>query len=224
MIIAVDFDGTIVDHRFPDIGAPVPGAIYWLKRFKEAGFKLVLWTMRSDGQSNGNVLTDALNYCSRMGVEFDGVNHSPGQDSWSTSPKAYALVYIDDAGFGCPLKDNPCCGGRPYVDWDVIGPAVLKQLLPEGELLMGLKGSHYMTIPAPIHVGEVTPDKVLETFKSCTSPNIESESCLRPVRVVKPARIAVKQSRVAKTARKAPVRVKVKRSLRVSKPKSGKRR
>lgn len=131
MIIAVDFDGTIVDHRFPDIGAPVPGAIKWLRQFQECGCKLVLWTMRSDGQSSGDVLTDALNYCLRMGIEFDGVNHSPGQDSWTSSPKAYAHIYIDDAAFGCPLKDNPRCGGRPYVDWDIVGPAVLEQLVFE---------------------------------------------------------------------------------------------
>jgi hypothetical protein len=184
MIIAVDFDGTIVDHRFPDIGTAVPGAIYWLKRFKEVGFKLVLWTMRSDGQSNGNVLTQALEYCSRMGVEFDGVNHSPGQDSWTSSPKAYAQIYIDDAGFGCPLKENPRCGGRPYVDWDVIGPAVL-----------GCLGSGFAT------------------------PSLESELCLRPVRVVKPVRIAVKQLRV----HRAPARAKAKNSSRVSKPKSKRR-
>ena len=47
--IAVDFDGTIVDHVFPEIGAAVPGAFKWLKRFKEAGATLILWTMRSDG-------------------------------------------------------------------------------------------------------------------------------------------------------------------------------
>ena len=188
MIIVVDFDGTIVDDRFPDIGAPVPGAIYWLKRFKEVGFKLVLWTMRSNGQSNGDVLTHALNYCSRMGVEFDGVNHYPIKldELLTSSPKAYAQVYIDDASFGCPLKDNPRCGGRPYVDWDIVGPAVLG---------------------------------------SCgvATTSLESQSCLRPVRVVKPARIVVKQSRVAKTARKAPVRVKANHSSKVSKPKSKKR-
>ena len=53
MFIAIDFDGTIVDHRFPEIGKPVPGAFEWMKKFKEAGAKLILWTMRSDGQANG---------------------------------------------------------------------------------------------------------------------------------------------------------------------------
>ncbi len=57
LYIAVDFDGTIVDHQFPEIGKAVPGAFDWLKRFKEAGATLILWTMRSDGQEYGDVLT-----------------------------------------------------------------------------------------------------------------------------------------------------------------------
>ena len=46
--IAVDFDGTIVEHEFPDIGPPVPGAIESLKRFQDAGVKIILWTTRSN--------------------------------------------------------------------------------------------------------------------------------------------------------------------------------
>jgi len=49
MYICIDFDGTIVDHRFPEIGPPVPGAVEWMLRFQEAGAKLILFTMRSDG-------------------------------------------------------------------------------------------------------------------------------------------------------------------------------
>ena len=123
MFIAIDFDGTLVDHRFPDIGEPVPGAIEWCKRFQEAGAKLILWTMRSDGQADGDVLSQAVQFCLDSGLEFDFVNEHP-QD-WTTSPKAYAHVYIDDAAYGCPLRRNPKAGGRSYVDWDVVGPDVL---------------------------------------------------------------------------------------------------
>ena len=122
LTIAVDFDGTIVEHKFPDIGRPVPEAIEWMKRFQELGAKLILWTMRSDGQESGEVLTAAVNYCRENGIEFYGVNHNPDQDQWTSSPKAYAQVYIDDAAFGCPL--NPGVGGRPYVDWEKVVPAV----------------------------------------------------------------------------------------------------
>jgi len=124
MYIAVDFDGTIVDHVFPEIGEDVPGAFRWLLRFKNLGAILILWTMRSDGQEFGNVLTAAAIHCAKRGLVFDHINENP-QD-WTTSPKAYAHVYIDDAAFGCPLLRNTRLGGRPYVDWSIVGPAVEK--------------------------------------------------------------------------------------------------
>lgn len=121
MQIAVDFDGTIVDHRYPKIGQPVPDAFKWLKEFAAAGAKLFLWTMRSDGP-DGPMLTEAVEFCRKNGVEFSGVNANPQE--WTTSPKCYAHIYIDDAAFGCPLMDNPRCGGRQMVDWSEVGPAV----------------------------------------------------------------------------------------------------
>lgn len=127
MFIAVDFDGTIVDHLYPDIGVPVPGAFEWLKKWQEKGAKLILWTMRSDGQHCGDVLTQAVEFCRAKGLEFYGLNENPTQD-WSSSPKAYAQIYVDDAAFGCPLRKNPRVGGRDYVDWDIVGPAVSKML------------------------------------------------------------------------------------------------
>jgi hypothetical protein len=127
MLLAIDFDGTIVEHRYPRIGAPVPGAIQWLRRFQELDARLILWTMRSDSPQSGPMLTEAVAFCRSQGVNFFGVNGNPEQQSWTSSPKAYAKVYIDDAAFGCPLVFPP--GGRPYVDWDVVGPAVESRLL-----------------------------------------------------------------------------------------------
>jgi hypothetical protein len=128
MNIAIDFDGTIADHVFPDIGKAVPGAFKWLKKFQKAGARLILWTMRSDGQECGDVLTAAVEFCRKNGIEFFGINGNPEQHSWTTSPKVYAHIYVDDAAFGCPLRDNPRMGGRPFVDWDAVGPAILAQL------------------------------------------------------------------------------------------------
>ena len=125
LIIGIDFDGTLVDHQFPKIGVPVPNAFDWLKKLQEAGARLVLWTMRSDGQRSGNVLTEAIDFCLEQGITFWGVNQNPEQD-WSTSPKAYCHIYVDDAALGCPLKQNP--DGRPYVDWDTVGPILLGML------------------------------------------------------------------------------------------------
>ena len=94
MKIAVDFDGTIVDHRFPDIGKPVPGAFRWLEALQDAGAKLILFTMRSDGQQYGDVLTDAVEFCRKNGIEFYGVNRDPDQDASSHVP---AFRELEDA-------------------------------------------------------------------------------------------------------------------------------
>lgn len=128
-VIAIDFDGTISEHQFPAIGPPVPGAIEWMQKFQELGASLLLWTMRSDGQDVGDVLTRAIEFCRSRGVEFDGHNVNPDQHTWTSSPKMYAQVYIDDNAFGCPLLANPREGGRPYVDWSVVGPAVEAMIL-----------------------------------------------------------------------------------------------
>lgn len=133
MIVCVDFDGTIAEHEFPEIGAPVPGAFEWMKKWQAAGARLILWTMRSDGRTgsgkeNGPVLTDAVEFCRGHGVEFYAVNANPDQCGWTTSPKAYAHVYVDDAAFGCPLLPGSKPGGRPVVDWSRVGPAVLDRI------------------------------------------------------------------------------------------------
>lgn len=126
MYIAIDFDGTIVEHRYPELGEPVPGALEWIKQFKEAGATLILWTMRSDGPNSGDVLSQAVQYCLVNGIEFDYINENP--QSWTTSSKAYAEIYIDDAAFGCPLKPSTKQSARPFVDWAVVGPAVLEKI------------------------------------------------------------------------------------------------
>jgi hypothetical protein len=126
-----------VDHKFPEIGIEVPGAIRWLKRFQELGAKIILFTMRSDNQvlkdkmvdlesniqaTSGNFLTEAVDYLLYHGIELYGINTNPTQKKWTSSPKAYGHIYIDDAAFGCPLVCQS--NGRPYVDWAKVGPAI----------------------------------------------------------------------------------------------------
>lgn len=133
MRIAIDFDGTIVEHKFPRIGDPVPEAIEWCRRFQALGAKLILWTMRSDNASD-KFLADAVDYCGKFGLVFDAVNEGLDDRAWTTSPKAYANVYIDDAAYGCPLIrcDRSDPNRRPYVDWSVVGPAIEARILAGG--------------------------------------------------------------------------------------------
>ena len=114
MYIAVDFDGTCVTHDYPRIGKEI-GATKVLKRLVKAGHKLILNTMRS-----GKELQDAIHWFNKNEIELYGVNENPTQKRWTTSPKVYANMYIDDAAFGCPLRNVPDFSDRPFVDWDSI--------------------------------------------------------------------------------------------------------
>lgn len=109
-VIAVDFDGTVVRHAYPEIGGDV-GAVPVLRRMVSAGYKLILFTMRS-----GRELQDAVDWCAKHEIPLHGINENPGQKSWTSSPKAYAQLYIDDAALGAPLI-HPKDGSRPFIDW-----------------------------------------------------------------------------------------------------------
>jgi hypothetical protein len=111
-IICVDFDGTVVEHKYPDVGRDVPDAVRVLQLLQEYGVKLILWTMRS-----GEFLQDAVNWFAENDIALWGVNENPEQKEWTDSPKAYAPLYIDDAALGCPLTESKEMGARPYVDW-----------------------------------------------------------------------------------------------------------
>lgn len=122
MIIAIDFDGTCVKHAYPAVGDDI-GAAPVLRKLVEAGHQLILWTMRSDDflgdkteHNFSSGLTDAVNWFKDNNIELYGIQRNPTQDQWTTSPKCYAQMYIDDAALGCPLI-SPTDGSRPYVDW-----------------------------------------------------------------------------------------------------------
>lgn len=111
MIIAVDFDGTCVEHDYPDVGMDVDGAVEVLKALRAKGHRLILFTMRS-----GSKLDAAVRWFKERKIELWAVNNNPEQKSWTDSIKVHADLYIDDSAVGCPLKfidDAP----RPMVDW-----------------------------------------------------------------------------------------------------------
>ena len=97
MTIAIDFDGTIVEHRYPDIGKEMFFAFDTLKALKKDGHQLILWSHR-----HGKCLNEAVEFCLKNGVEFYAVNSNfPGEeDDGKQSRKILADMYIDDRNFG----------------------------------------------------------------------------------------------------------------------------
>lgn len=109
IIVALDFDGTCVKHKYPKIGEDI-GAIPVLKKLVDNGHKLILFTMRSNG-----TLDDAVKWFSDNEIPLYGIQTNPTQKNWTDSPKCYADLYVDDAALGVPLvcPEN----GKPYIDW-----------------------------------------------------------------------------------------------------------
>lgn len=105
MLIAVDFDGTIVEHRYPEIGKEIPFATATLKQLIRDGHRLILWTVRT-----GDLLDEAVAWCHKRGVDFYAVNKSYPEEivDAKTSRKIKADVVIDDINVG----------GLP--DWGII--------------------------------------------------------------------------------------------------------
>ena len=98
MIIAVDFDGTCVEHDYPAVGMEVEGAVETLRALQSKGHRLILFTMRS-----GMKLEAAVKWFKDRKIELWAINKNPEQAEWTESPKVYADIYIDDSALGCPI-------------------------------------------------------------------------------------------------------------------------
>lgn len=106
MTIAVDFDGTIVEHDYPRIGKEIPFAIDTLKMLRQEQYRLILWSVRE-----GKLLEEAVAWCKERGLEFYAVNRD------------YPEEKLQDKGFSRKLKadifiDDRNLGGLP--DWGII--------------------------------------------------------------------------------------------------------
>lgn len=98
LTIAVDFDGTIVEHEFPQIGKEKIFAIDTLLKLQEDGHRLILWTYR-----HGKYLEEAVMYCQKRGLEFYAVNASYPEEDFDpneASRKLNADLFIDDRNIG----------------------------------------------------------------------------------------------------------------------------
>lgn len=127
--IAVDFDGTIVKHKYPNIGETIPGAFEYLNKLRQIdGVVLILYTMRDSEE-----LEDAISFCRKNNLWFDYINNNPEFET--ASKKVYAHIYIDDAAIGCP-RLHTADAKRQYVDWARVGPMAL-------ESVQRIKDGHY---------------------------------------------------------------------------------
>lgn len=107
MLISIDFDGTIVHHKFPKIGKSRPYAFQVMKKLQKMGHRLILNTCREDEGYNieKQYLSEAVAFCKANGVEFVSHNCNADEDEFrhpelSLSRKVYATMYIDDRNFG----------------------------------------------------------------------------------------------------------------------------
>ena len=129
MTIAVDFDGTIVEHRYPEIGKEIPFATATLRQLMKDGHKLILWSVRE-----GKLLDDAVEWCRQRGVEFYAVNRDFDADTPNEnahySRKLKAHVFIDDRNLG----------GLP--DWGTIYQLISRKISYR-DYLLSEDGKHH---------------------------------------------------------------------------------
>ena len=97
MTIAVDFDGTIVEYKYPEIGKEKPFAIQTLRTLQQEGNRIILFTSRE-----GELLDDAVAFCHKKGLDFFAVNSNQPANALFTrqTSKVIADVYIDDKNLG----------------------------------------------------------------------------------------------------------------------------
>ena len=99
-IYAVDFDGTLCEAKFPEIGAPNMALINHLIKRRKQGNKVILWTCRV-----GEWLQNAVDWCKEKGLEFDAVNTNIPEmiEYFGNDPrKIFADLYIDDKAVNKP--------------------------------------------------------------------------------------------------------------------------
>ena len=97
LIIAIDFDGTIVEDGYPKIGKPMIFAFETIKKLQADGHRLILWTYR-----NGRKLKEAVDFCEQNGIEFYSVNKNYPEEIFDgkISRKIHADLFIDDRNVG----------------------------------------------------------------------------------------------------------------------------
>jgi 2-hydroxy-3-keto-5-methylthiopentenyl-1-phosphate phosphatase len=103
-IIAVDFDGTLCENKYPEIGEPIQEVIDELHAEQMNGAKTILWTCRCDDE-----LKAAVDWCNEHGIKFDAINeHLPEMKALfgNDTRKIFANEYWDDRAVRKGKSDN----------------------------------------------------------------------------------------------------------------------
>ena len=100
-IVAIDFDGTVVNHEFPVIGQELPGALNTMRAMQKAGHKIIIWTCRC-----GKEIAEMVAWFTEKNFVPDAINSNIGLRDGYGVPKIYADFYFDDRGF------------PPFSGWD----------------------------------------------------------------------------------------------------------
>jgi hypothetical protein len=136
-VIAVDFDGTLCENRYPEIGTPRMDIIRQLWARQEDGAKVILWTCRRD-----ELLDNAIDWCAEQGIKLDAVNESLPE--WvefygSDTRKVGATEYWDDRAVNCAAvtgcgarRTKKQCVVRTYAQWNAPREDKLQELLDGG--------------------------------------------------------------------------------------------
>jgi hypothetical protein len=126
--IAVDFDGTIVEHEYPKIGKEKLFAFQTLKELEKLGALIILWTFRT-----GKELDEAVEFCRKNGIEFYAVNKSYPEEIFdeTVSRKINADIFIDDKNIG----GFPGWSGV----WQILTPYEIQEKEAEQRILMARK-------------------------------------------------------------------------------------
>jgi len=124
LILAIDFDGTIVEDEYPKIGKPMVFAFETLKKLQNDGHRLILWTYRS-----GKKLKEAVDFCEENGIDFYAVNESYDKEELDgISRKINADIFIDDRNIG------------GFVGWGEVYHKITDNTLPTPKIIKKKKG------------------------------------------------------------------------------------
>jgi hypothetical protein len=121
-IVVVDLDGTICEHRFPAFGAPIAGAREALQRLRQAGYRIIIHTVRTSSYYRANGLYDSKVNSQEAISAYLQQHRIPFDEIWMHD-KPVAVAYIDDRGLRM-------VGDRKQSNWREIADVLLSESGP----------------------------------------------------------------------------------------------